>query len=141
LKAANEKHQALVARFTGTTFEAKAQEFARLYYRCVQVHCGKQVTLEVARLIIYDWVAACYSDEPILEFPSPLLSPILAMGSVQTSESTQDSFQSFQSMADPPDFSSALLIVAASDAARMAADADDVVGWGPCADEFFDASA
>ena len=131
-----------MARFAGTTFEAKAQEFARLYYRCVQVHCGKQVTLEAARLIICDWVATCYSDEPIVEFPSPLLSPILAMGSValDKSESTQDSFESFVSMTDPPDFASALLTVTASDAARMAADADDEVGWGPSADEFFDES-
>ena len=132
-----------MARFTGTTFEAKAQEFARLYYRCVQLHCGKHVYPEAAHLIISDWVAACFTDEPILEFPSPLLSPILTMGSATlgSSESTQDSFQSFQSMPGAADLSSALLIASASSAARMDADADDFVGWGPSADEFFDTAS
>ncbi len=86
-----------------------------MYYRCVRIHCGKQIPLEVASLVIDDWVAACFSEAPIIEFESPILlakinSPILATGTAASADSTQDSFESFVST----EASTAALVVAAA---------------------------
>ncbi len=87
----------LTRRFSGTTFEEKCQDFSRLLYRCVRIHCGKQITEAIALVVIRRWVAACLSEAPILTFESPVLSPIMTGTEVDTTPSTQDSFLTLSS--------------------------------------------
>jgi hypothetical protein len=85
-----------VRRFAGATFEAQAQYFCFLLYRCVQLHCRKQVSTDDALEIIKSWVASCLSEAPIVDFDSPVLSPRMCLFPAATTPSTQDTTPSTQ---------------------------------------------
>jgi hypothetical protein len=97
------------------------------------MHCRKHISLDIALLVISDWVASCLSDAPIKSFESPVLSPRLltsaaATGNTSellTSSSTQDSFETFHS-------EDSFVSEVAGDAA-----AGFVDGWGPDQDDLF----
>ena len=96
LSNSNSQHVHLVRRFAGATFEAQAQIFCILLYRCVQLHCRKQVSTDDALAIIVAWVASCLSEAPIVAFESPVLSPRLCLFPAATTPSTHDTTPSTQ---------------------------------------------
>jgi hypothetical protein len=124
LKPTNDQHVLLIRRFSGSTFEDRAVEFSCLFYRCVQMHCRKHISPDIALQVIVEWVASCFSDAPIRSFESPVLSPRLLTSAAATSElltssSTQESFETFHS-------EESFISEVAGDAAAYFMD-----GWGP----------
>jgi hypothetical protein len=93
----SEEHLFLIRRFPGGTPAEQASEFSRLLYRCVRIHCGKQVSEANALAAISAWVAACLSNAPIVAFESPVLS-FCAVAGESTTSSSQNSFATLSSM-------------------------------------------
>ena len=100
-----------MARFLGETFDDQKADFSSKYYRIVRIHCGKQVKEEYACRIISEWVSACTSELPIIEYDSPVLSAVVAgneqdsnsqeeLDSSGVGDSIRDSFQSYESISD-----------------------------------------
>jgi hypothetical protein len=93
----SEEHLFLIRRFPGSTPAEQAFEFSRLLYRCVRIHCGKQVSEADALAAISAWVASCLSNAPIVAFESPVLSSCAVAGE-STTPSSQNSFATLSSM-------------------------------------------
>ncbi len=131
LSASKPAHEHLTRRFAGANFQEQASEFSRLLYRCVRLHCAKQVSEDDALIVIASWVASCISDDVlILTFassgasPTAILSPVLTNIPLPLDPSTSSSFLSLTS-SDLTFFSEAGL-----------EDASDPFGFAPSDSDF-----
>ena len=126
LSASKPAHEHLTRRFAGANFQEQSADFSRLLYRCVRLHCSKQISEDDALIIIASWVASCISDDVlILTFassdtsPTAILSPVLTNIPCTLDPSTSSSFLSLTSSEHT--FGSEAGV----------SDVSDAIGWGP----------